>query len=266
MAKKVEAAGAGSGASGAEAAAAGAASPEASLTTYTLAQISSHKTSADVWIAVNGLVYNVSTFLDNHPGGPEMILAHAGARVVRTQRRKRGASCIRGCPARARRAPLPPPRAAHTPAAPTPDSPSACSSLPFLPPRPLRPSVQARMPPLSACACAARPPAAARGRLSPAASDPPWHPRPPHPLSPHPVPARSFESIHSPSAFKMLPEYLVGKLAEGEGKRSGKGANGGRGEDSHGSPMSYVLPVLILAFAVWYQFLGGAAIIAAKRA
>lgn len=49
------------------------------LKTYTLDEVAKHNTSKDVWIAVNGKVYDVTSFLDNHPGGPEMILQHAGA-------------------------------------------------------------------------------------------------------------------------------------------------------------------------------------------
>jgi len=37
-----------------------------------------HTTEADCWVAVNGKVLNVSSFLDEHPGGKEAIMLYAG--------------------------------------------------------------------------------------------------------------------------------------------------------------------------------------------
>eukprot|EP00762_Andalucia_godoyi_P003793 ANDGO_08505.mRNA.1 Cytochrome B5-like protein len=40
-------------------------------------EISKHTSETDAWIAINGKVYEVSSWIDNHPGG-RVILDHAG--------------------------------------------------------------------------------------------------------------------------------------------------------------------------------------------
>ena len=37
-----------------------------------------HASKTDCWIVIDNNVYDVSTFLDDHPGGPETIIALAG--------------------------------------------------------------------------------------------------------------------------------------------------------------------------------------------
>jgi cytochrome b involved in lipid metabolism len=46
-------------------------------TTYTLADVSKHATKSDCWTAVNGGVYDLTSFIPNHPGG-EVIVAVCG--------------------------------------------------------------------------------------------------------------------------------------------------------------------------------------------
>ena len=46
--------------------------------TITLAQVSQHKTRSDLWLVVENKVYNVSKFLDEHPGGEEVLIEQAG--------------------------------------------------------------------------------------------------------------------------------------------------------------------------------------------
>ncbi|KAJ2100092.1 Cytochrome b5 type B (outer mitochondrial membrane), partial [Coemansia sp. S100] len=46
--------------------------------TYTGEQIQQHAKREDIWIVVHGKVYDVTKFLDEHPGGEEVILEHAG--------------------------------------------------------------------------------------------------------------------------------------------------------------------------------------------
>ncbi|KAJ2733027.1 hypothetical protein IW152_003350 [Coemansia sp. BCRC 34962] len=48
------------------------------VTAYTGEQIQQHSTREDIWIVVHGKVYDVTKFLDKHPGGEEVILEHAG--------------------------------------------------------------------------------------------------------------------------------------------------------------------------------------------
>ncbi|KAK6163739.1 hypothetical protein DH2020_000603 [Rehmannia glutinosa] len=45
---------------------------------YTLAEVGEHNTREDCWVTVFGKVYNVTTFLDEHPGGDEILLAATG--------------------------------------------------------------------------------------------------------------------------------------------------------------------------------------------
>jgi alkylation response protein AidB-like acyl-CoA dehydrogenase/predicted heme/steroid binding protein len=45
---------------------------------YTLDQVSVHNTASDCWIIINNQVYDVSRFLNSHPGGKSSIMAFAG--------------------------------------------------------------------------------------------------------------------------------------------------------------------------------------------
>ncbi|CAF2035896.1 unnamed protein product [Brassica rapa] len=45
---------------------------------YTLAEVSQHTTNQDCWIVIDGKVYDVTKFLDDHPGGDEVILTSTG--------------------------------------------------------------------------------------------------------------------------------------------------------------------------------------------
>lgn len=48
------------------------------LPTYTLQEVSKHKDRSNCWIVIDGNVYDVGRFLDEHPGGEEVILELAG--------------------------------------------------------------------------------------------------------------------------------------------------------------------------------------------
>eukprot|EP00041_Stephanoeca_diplocostata_P013012 m.221301 g.221301 ORF g.221301 m.221301 type:complete len:84 (-) comp19186_c0_seq2:533-784(-) len=43
-----------------------------------MSEVANHKTKNDCWIAVDGHVYDVTEFLDDHPGGKKAILMCAG--------------------------------------------------------------------------------------------------------------------------------------------------------------------------------------------
>ncbi|CAN8253780.1 unnamed protein product [Cochlearia groenlandica] len=45
---------------------------------FTLAEVSQHTSSQDCWIVIDGKVYDVTKFLDDHPGGDEVILTSTG--------------------------------------------------------------------------------------------------------------------------------------------------------------------------------------------
>lgn len=46
------------------------------------AELSGHKTESDCWIAIDGIVYDVTKFLKVHPAGPNIILSAAGRDVT----------------------------------------------------------------------------------------------------------------------------------------------------------------------------------------
>ena len=47
------------------------------------AQVSSHNSTHDCWIVINGKVYDVTKYLDDHPGGSEIIMNLAGGDATR---------------------------------------------------------------------------------------------------------------------------------------------------------------------------------------
>lgn len=51
------------------------------LRIYTLEDVLRHRKPDDCWIVRNGNVYNVSSFLHDHPGGDDIILEWAGKDV-----------------------------------------------------------------------------------------------------------------------------------------------------------------------------------------
>ncbi|KIK95385.1 hypothetical protein PAXRUDRAFT_827077 [Paxillus rubicundulus Ve08.2h10] len=48
------------------------------MPTYTLAQVAEHKTTASCWVIIRNKVYDVTDFLFDHPGGPQVILDFGG--------------------------------------------------------------------------------------------------------------------------------------------------------------------------------------------
>lgn len=45
---------------------------------FTLAEVSGHNSSKDCWLVISGKVYNVTKFLEDHPGGDEVLLSATG--------------------------------------------------------------------------------------------------------------------------------------------------------------------------------------------
>ncbi|GLT58861.1 hypothetical protein SLA2020_317220 [Shorea laevis] len=45
---------------------------------FTLSQVAQHKSKKDCWLVINGRVLNVTSFLDDHPGGEVVLLEVAG--------------------------------------------------------------------------------------------------------------------------------------------------------------------------------------------
>ncbi|KAK3035959.1 hypothetical protein RJ639_031382 [Escallonia herrerae] len=45
---------------------------------YTMQEAAQHNTKEDCWVVIDGKVYDVSTYLDEHPGGDDVLLATTG--------------------------------------------------------------------------------------------------------------------------------------------------------------------------------------------
>ncbi|XP_055933278.1 cytochrome b5-like isoform X2 [Argiope bruennichi] len=52
--------------------------PEENVKTYTYEEIAEHSTSESAWIVIENGVYDVTKFLEEHPGGPDILLDWAG--------------------------------------------------------------------------------------------------------------------------------------------------------------------------------------------
>lgn len=48
------------------------------MKTYTLAEIAEHKGKESNWVLIHDAVYDVTHFLDEHPGGEEVLLEQGG--------------------------------------------------------------------------------------------------------------------------------------------------------------------------------------------
>ena len=47
--------------------------------TFTLGDVKTHTTEKDCWLVIHGKVYNVTEFLDEHPGGYDIVVSNSGA-------------------------------------------------------------------------------------------------------------------------------------------------------------------------------------------
>jgi cytochrome b involved in lipid metabolism len=47
-------------------------------TSYSLADVAQHNSSSSCWSAINGKVYDLTSWINQHPGGPDKILAICG--------------------------------------------------------------------------------------------------------------------------------------------------------------------------------------------
>ncbi|XP_074304557.1 cytochrome b5-like [Silene latifolia] len=45
---------------------------------FTLADVAEHSSAKDCWLVIGGKVYNVTKFLEDHPGGDDVLLSATG--------------------------------------------------------------------------------------------------------------------------------------------------------------------------------------------
>ncbi len=55
---------------------------------YSLAEVATHNHADDCWMAINGLVYDFTTYLPKHPAPPELMLAWCGKDATQAFRTK----------------------------------------------------------------------------------------------------------------------------------------------------------------------------------
>lgn len=48
------------------------------MSTYTVEDVSNHNTSDDIWIIINNDVFDITDFIDEHPGGKQVLLSVGG--------------------------------------------------------------------------------------------------------------------------------------------------------------------------------------------
>ena len=53
-------------------------SNEKKVKEISIEEISKHDKATDIWVAINGKVYDLTNFLDDHPGGPDVVTETAG--------------------------------------------------------------------------------------------------------------------------------------------------------------------------------------------
>jgi 4-hydroxysphinganine ceramide fatty acyl 2-hydroxylase len=56
------------------------------LRIYTAEDVERHKTASSCWVIRGNKIYDVSTFLPDHPGGEDYILKYAGGKVENVMR------------------------------------------------------------------------------------------------------------------------------------------------------------------------------------
>lgn len=52
---------------------------EGEVRTYNYSEISRHSSPDDLWMILHGKVYDITSVMDSHPGGPEVLLEAAGS-------------------------------------------------------------------------------------------------------------------------------------------------------------------------------------------
>lgn len=48
------------------------------LTVYSYEDVAKHNSTSDLWVVYNGRVYDITSYVDEHPGGEEVVVDVAG--------------------------------------------------------------------------------------------------------------------------------------------------------------------------------------------
>lgn len=59
---------------------------------FSMAQVSAHNSAPGCWTVINGSVYDLTTWIDRHPGGPEAIMGLCGSDGTDAFNRQHGRS------------------------------------------------------------------------------------------------------------------------------------------------------------------------------
>eukprot|EP00483_Globobulimina_turgida_P000169 UN00169 len=49
---------------------------------FSMDEVSKHNKPDDAWIVIHGKVYNITEFIEEHPGGEGVLIAYAGTDVT----------------------------------------------------------------------------------------------------------------------------------------------------------------------------------------
>lgn len=60
---------------------------------YSLSEAKEHTTEEDCWVVISGKVYDVTKFLDEHPGGYDIILTNTGEHLWQPPKLIEAMSC-----------------------------------------------------------------------------------------------------------------------------------------------------------------------------
>ena len=50
--------------------------------TFSLIDVAKHNTPTDLWIIINNKVYDITAFIEKHPGGNEVLIERAGKPTI----------------------------------------------------------------------------------------------------------------------------------------------------------------------------------------
>ena len=64
--------------------------PTPSEKTYSMSEVSSHNKASDCWLDISGNVYEVTSYLDYHPGGADIIIMFCGQDATEAYNTKGG--------------------------------------------------------------------------------------------------------------------------------------------------------------------------------